>query len=52
MLSYCCKSPAFGDDHVFQDEEIPRVYFKEDDPHLGKLNIINFVAREPSARIS
>ena len=36
-MSHCIKKDSYGDDHVFQDEQLPKVYYKEDDPEIGKL---------------
>ena len=32
-IAYCSKKSKFDDDHVFVDEQLPTVYYKEDDPH-------------------
>ena len=42
VIGYCCKKTDFDDDHVFQEEELPTVFFDPDDPpSLGnKLNIV------------
>ena len=37
VMSHCIKKDSYGDDHVFQDEQLPKVYYKEDDPEIGKL---------------
>ena len=42
VIGYCCKKTDFDDDHVFQEEELPTVFFDPDDPpSLG--NKLNFV---------
>ena len=35
VMSYCTKKVTFEDDHVFQDEELPRVYYSPDDPTIA-----------------
>ena len=35
VMSYCTKKVAFEDDHVFQDEELPIVYYCPEDPTIG-----------------
>ena len=35
VISYCIKKTSFNDDHCFQDEQLPTVYYKEDDPTIA-----------------
>ena len=35
LVSYCFKKADFEDDHVFQDEELPTIYYREDDPTIA-----------------
>ena len=35
IISYCTKRAKFEDDHVFQDEELPKVYYRADDPSIA-----------------
>ena len=35
IMSYCIKKVTFEDDHVFQDEDIPMVYYSDDDPTIA-----------------
>jgi hypothetical protein len=37
-IGYCIKKADFGDDHVFQDEILPKVYYDPEDPTIGKSN--------------
>jgi hypothetical protein len=39
ILAFCTKSADFGDDHVFQDEKLPSVYYDENDPNISNNNI-------------
>ena len=46
-MSYCLKKQTFEDDHVFQDEELPKVYYSENDPTIANRPKI----RKPDKRI-
>ena len=35
LVSYCTKRAKFEDDHVLQDEALPKVYYSPDDPTIG-----------------
>ncbi len=39
-IGYCFKKANFEDDHVFQDEKLPKVYYDPNDPTIG--NAIEF----------
>ena len=32
IIGYCCKKTDFDDDHVFQEEELPTIFYDPDDP--------------------
>jgi hypothetical protein len=37
FIGYCCKKTDFDDDHVFQEEELPTIFYNpEDPPSIGK----------------
>ena len=46
-MSYCLKKQTFEDDHVFQDEELPKVYYSENDPTIANRPKV----RKPDKRI-
>ena len=38
FIGYCCKKTDFDDDHVFQEEELPTIFFDPDDaPSTGSI---------------
>ena len=47
VMSYCLKKQTFEDDHVFQDEELPKVYYSENDPTIANRPKV----RKPDKRI-
>ena len=34
-IGYCIKKANYDDDHVFQDEHLPKVYYSPNDPTIG-----------------
>jgi hypothetical protein len=46
FIGYCCKKTDFDDDHVFQEEELPTIFYNPDDPpSIGKRGRVDEYAK-------
>ena len=53
IIGYCCKKTDFDDDHVFQEEELPTIFYDPDDPpSTGTLTTVKLDDNEITAQMN